>query len=192
MTLQPSKSHKHQGMSHSFRRDQGALLVIDIQERLAAAMNPERLARVVSRTRAAIEGAKALGLPIVVTEQYPKGLGPTVKELAPLLSGPVEKLTFSALVPEVLTALAGRSNVLVVGMETHVCVFQTVRALTQAGLTPYLARDAVLSRDEQDFQAGLELCRGAGALITSVEAALFDALVRAGTPEFKLVLAAVK
>jgi nicotinamidase-related amidase len=179
-------------MAHTFRRELGALLVIDLQERLAAAMPPERLARVVARTRAAIEGAKALGLPVVVTEQYPKGLGPTVKELAALLPAPIEKLTFSALVPEVLVALAPRTDILVVGMETHVCVFQTVRALTAAGLTPYLARDAVLSRDEQDFQAGLELCRDAGAVITSVEAALFDAMVRAGTPEFKLVSAAVK
>jgi nicotinamidase-related amidase len=179
-------------MSHSFRRDQGALLVIDVQERLVAAMPPERLARVVSRILAAIEGAKALGLPTVVTEQYPQGLGHTVKELAALLPAPIEKTTFSALLPEVLTGLGGRPNVLVVGMETHVCVFQTVRALTAAGLTPWLARDAVLSRDEQDFQAGLELCRGAGAIVTSVEAALFDALGRSDTPEFKQVSAAIK
>jgi nicotinamidase-related amidase len=181
-------------MVHWFSKERSALLVVDVQERLAAAMNPERLARVINRTQAAIEGAKALGLPIVVTEQYPKGLGPTMSALASRIPGfaPIEKLEFSALTPAVLAKLAPRPNVLITGMETHVCVFQTVRAVKGAGLTPFLARDAVLSRTEQDYEAGLELCREAGGLITSVEAALFDALVRAGTPEFKAVSAAVK
>lgn len=181
-------------MSHRFTREAGALLVVDVQERLAAAMPQERLARVINRTRAAIEGAKALGLPIVVTEQYPKGLGPTlaaVKELLPSFA-PVEKLDFSALVPAVGEQLARRPSVLVVGMETHVCVFQTVRALKDAGMTPFLAVDAVLSRDQLDYQTGLELCRGAGATLTTVEAALFDALGKAGGPEFKAVSAAVR
>ncbi len=181
-------------MVHRFTRDTGALLVIDVQERLAAAMTPERLERVANRVGAAIEGAKALGLPIVATEQYPKGLGPTLKAVAERLPGfsPVEKLEFSALLPQVQERLKGRPNVLVVGMETHVCVFQTVRALKEAGLTPYVAIDGVLSRTEADYRAGLELCRDAGAVLTTVEAALFDALGRAGGPEFKAVSAAVR
>lgn len=179
---------------HRFDRNASALLIIDIQERLAAAMNPGRLERLLNRTLAAIDGAKALGLPIVVTEQYPKGLGPTMKVVAERIPGfkPVEKLEFSAFVPEVRAALAGRPKVLVVGMETHVCVFQTVRALAEAGLTPYLAADAVLSRAETDERVGHELCRSAGALVTTVETALFDALGRAGGPEFKAISAAVK
>lgn len=179
---------------HRFTANASALLVIDVQERLAAAMNPARLERLLNRTVAAIEGARALGMPVVVTEQYPKGLGPTMKAVAERLPdfAPVEKLEFSALLPEVKAKLAGRPNVLVTGMETHVCVFQTVRAMVEAGLTPYLATDAVLSRTEADEQVGLELCKQAGAVLTTVETALFDALGRAGGPQFKAVSAAVK
>lgn len=181
-------------MPHRFTADHSALLIIDIQERLAAAMPGERVARVVNRAKAAIEGAKALGMPIAVTEQYPRGLGPTLAELAQAIPGfaPVEKLEFNAFTPVVRQKLAPRPSVLVVGMETHVCVFQTVRALKEAGLTPYLAADAVLSRNEADYQMGLSLCREAGAQMTTVEAALFDALGRAGTPQFKAVSQAVK
>ncbi|MCA2978656.1 MAG: isochorismatase family protein [Myxococcaceae bacterium] len=180
---------------HRFTRTAAALLIVDVQERLAAAMAPQRVERLVNRTLAAIDGAKALGLPIVVTEQYPRGLGPTVKAVAARLGptfSPIEKLEFSALVPGVAERLAGRPTVLVTGMETHVCVFQTVRALSAHGLTPYLAVDAVLSRDEVDHRVGLGLCADEGAVHTTVEAALFDALERAGGPEFKAVSAAVK
>ena len=104
----------------------------------------------------------------------------------------MEKLEFSALVPPVAQALSSRPSVLVVGMETHVCVFQTVRALTDAGLSPFLAVDAVLSRNHVDYETGLGLCREAGAKLTTVEAALFDALGMAGGAEFKAVSAAVK
>jgi nicotinamidase-related amidase len=180
---------------HRFTKNASALLVIDVQERLAAAMEPARLERVVNRTLAAIDGAKALGLPIIVTEQYPKGLGPTLKAVAERIGSafkPIEKLEFSALVPDVRERLSGRPTVLVTGMETHVCVFQTVRGLKDAGLSPYLAVDAVLSRSDTDYRVGLELCRDAGAISTTVEAALFDALGRAGGSEFKAVSAAVK
>ena len=179
---------------HCFTREKGALLVIDVQERLAAAMPDARMQRVEARVCAALDGARALGLPVAATEQYPKGLGPTLARVAAKLGGaaPVEKVEFSALLPEVRARLAGRTDVLVVGMETHVCVFQTVRALKEAGLSPYVAVDAVLSRTELDYQLGLELCRQAGAQVTSVEAALFDALGGAGGPAFKAVSAAVK
>ena len=89
-------------------RTKAALLVVDIQERLAPAMNPERLARVLNRSVALIEGAKALGLPIVVTEQYPKGLGPTHKEIARALpegTRPIEKLDFSCAVADAMQRL---------------------------------------------------------------------------------------
>ncbi len=179
---------------HRFKRESSALLVIDLQERLAAAMRPAALERVVNRTLAAIAGARALGLPVIVTEQYPKGLGPTLKVLQDALGAvsPIEKLEFSAWLPKVREQLTGRPDVLVVGMETHVCVFQTVRDLCGAGLTPYLAVDAVLSRAEADHAVGLELCERAGAVLTSVETALFDALGKAGGPQFKAVSAAVK
>ncbi len=168
--------------------------MVDLQERLAAAMDPAALERVVNRTRAAIVGARALGLPVVFTEQYPKGLGPTLPQLREVLGAQaaVEKIDFSCVQDPVLQQLGTRSQILVVGMEAHVCVFQTVRDLSGRGLTPYLCADAVLSRTAEDRRVGLELCRETGAVITTVETALFDLLGRAGTPEFKAVSAAVK
>ncbi len=181
-------------MIHRFSRDSAALLVIDVQERLCAAMRPDALARMLNRTLAAIEGAKALGLPIIVTEQYPKGLGPTIKEVQERIAGfaPVEKIEFSALVPVVREKLQARPQVLVTGMESHVCVFQTVRDLTDSGLRPFLATDAVTSRSAVDHDVGLQLCREAGATLTTVETVLFDALGKAGGPAFKAVSQAVK
>lgn len=181
-------------MVHRFTAQAGALLVVDVQDRLCAAMRADALPRMVNRTVAACAGARALGLPIIATEQYPKGLGPTLGEVAAALGGvrPVEKIEFSAVVPSVREQLIGRPQVLVVGMETHVCVFQTVRELMAAGLQPFVCADAVLSRAVADQQTGLDLCREAGAIITTVETALFDALGRAGTAQFKAVSAAVK
>jgi nicotinamidase-related amidase len=175
-------------------RGDTAVLLVDMQERLAAAMDPQALERVVRRCGALVEGARALGLPLVVTEQYPKGLGPTLAGLRELLgeARPVEKIRFSALGPDVRRQLEGRRNVVVAGMETHVCVFQTVRDLTDAGLHPILCVDAVLSRSVADREVGLQLARDAGATLSSVEAVLFDLLGEAGTPEFKRVSAAVR
>ncbi|MCY1014893.1 isochorismatase family protein [Pyxidicoccus sp. MSG2] len=174
--------------------DQAALLIVDIQERLCAAMDRDALERTLTRTNAAIEGARALGLPIILTEQYSKGLGPTHSLVRMRLGDvkPVEKMEFSAAVPEVLAALGHRRQVLVAGMEAHICVFQTVRDLTERGLSPFLLADAVLSRSAEDRRVGLDLCRDAGAQVVTVEAALFDLLERAGTPEFKKVSAAVR
>ncbi|ATB26834.1 isochorismatase family protein [Melittangium boletus] len=176
------------------KRDQSALLVVDIQERLCAAMDAPALERMLRRVNAAIEGAKALELPIFVTEQYPKGLGSTHAAVKTHLGdySAVEKLAFSACVPDVLARLGGREQVLIVGMETHVCVYQTVRDLSERGLSPVLCADAVLSRHPEDRRVGLEMCRDAGAQVVTVEAALFDLLGVAGTPEFKKVSAAVR
>jgi nicotinamidase-related amidase len=176
------------------QRDQAALLVVDIQERLCTAMEPAALERMLNRANAAIEGARALDVPVIVTEQYPKGLGPTHARVREKLgdSPAVEKLEFSACVADVAAKLGGRKQVLVVGMETHICVFQTVRDLADKGFTPFLCADAVLSRHPEDRRVGLELCREAGARILTVEAALFDMLGRAGSPEFKKISAAVR
>lgn len=191
--LQPATKGKDD-MTPRFARDSAALLVIDVQERLCAAMEDAALARVKNRVCAAIAGAQAMNIPVVVTEQYPKGLGPTLKEVKALFAAfaPVEKVEFSGWLPQVREQLTGRSQVLVMGMEAHVCVFQTTRDLVQAGLTVYVAEDAIISRSPVDRAAGVRLCEKAGALITTVEAALFDALGKAGSPEFKAVSNAVK
>lgn len=175
-------------------RSQTALLVIDLQEKLCAAMEPAACERMLKRAEAAILGAKALGLTVVATEQYPKGLGPTVPAIRAALGEvkPVEKLDFSCAREEVLRALGGRRQVLLVGMETHVCVFQTARDLAERQILPYLCADAVLSRHPEDRRVGLELAREVGAVVTTVEAALFDLLGKAGSAEFKAVSAAVR
>jgi nicotinamidase-related amidase len=175
-------------------RAQAQLLLVDLQERLCAAMPGERLAEVLARAGALLEGAKVLGLPVTVTEQYPRGLGPTVAPLRDKLQAAqtVEKIEFTAWVPGVEARLGERRQVLLAGMEAHICVYQTVRDLAEHGYLPVLCADAVLSRKDTDYRTGLELCREAGALVTTVESALFDLLGRAGTPEFKAISSAVK
>ena len=179
---------------HRLRRDDAQLLIVDIQEKLCAAMPSDGLARMVGRTQALIEGAKVLGLPVRLTEQYPKGLGRTLPALTEKLFGvtPVEKVEFTACVPGITGELGNRRVVLVAGMETHICVYQTVRDLAERGFTPVLCVDAVLSRNARDLEVGLELCRHAGATLSTVESVLFDMLGKAGTPEFKAISAAVK
>jgi nicotinamidase-related amidase len=176
------------------QRADAALLVVDVQEKLAAAMPKEALERMLLRTAALVEGARVLGLPIVYTEQYPKGLGPTVSMLRERLTGlqPVEKLRFSAVDDGVRAQLHGRRQVLVAGMETHICVYQTVRQLAEDGVLPVLCADAVLSRFEVDTRVGLQLAADAGAMVATVEMALCDLLGEAGTPEFKRITAAIR
>jgi nicotinamidase-related amidase len=176
------------------KRDDAQLIVVDVQEKLCAAMPEDPLAAMVARTQALIKGARVLGLPVHVTEQYPKGLGPTLPLLMDQLPGvtPVEKVEFTGCVAGIVEQLGGRKQVLLAGMEAHICVFQTVRDLAERGYAPVLCADAVLSRSDVDYRVGLELCREAGALVTTVEAALFDLLGRAGSPEFKAISAAVK
>ena len=181
----------------AFQLERGttALLVIDIQERLAAAMAERE--KVVVNTGHLIAAAKLLGVPVVHTEQYPKGLGPTVPELRAALepAAPVEKLTFDCCgEPTFAPALdaAGRSTVIVCGMETHICVLQTVLGLLARGMTVHVAADAVCSRNAENARTALELLRDAGAVITCTETVMFQLLVRAGTPEFKAIQARIR
>jgi nicotinamidase-related amidase len=178
----------------ALKRGTTALLVVDVQERLVAAMEPEAVTRMLERLGALIEGAHVLGLPIIATEQYSKGLGHTVPPIRERLGDVpvIEKLKFSALDDSVRSRLSGRRDVVVAGMETHVCVYQTVRDLVAEGRHPTVCMDAVLSRTSVDRQAGLDLAKAAGATLSSVEAVLFDLLGEAGSAEFKKISAAVK
>lgn len=179
-------------------RQDAVLLVVDVQERLSAAMPAPELERVLRNTRLLVEAAKTLGLPVLVTEQYPRGLGPTVaalREALPPEAAPVEKVKFScAAVDEVARRLAetGRHQVVLAGMEAHVCVFQTARDLSRDGFVPFVPRDAVCSRTAENHAVGLDLMREAGATITSTESVVFDLLGAAGTPEFKKLSALIK
>lgn len=174
-------------------RDQTTLLVIDVQERLLPVIDGHEELEV--RIQTAIEGATTLGVPLVATEQYPKGLGPTVPSLAGLLASPVEKLSFSCCGVEGVDralAEAGAQTVLVAGIETHVCVLQTALDLIERGLTPVLLADCTGSRHRRDHEVALERLRSDGAIITTVESALFELVGAAGSDEFKRISRLVK
>ena len=177
-------------------RTKAAIVIVDVQDRLTPAMPPEALARVVKYGKALIGAAKELGLPVLATEQYPKGLGHTLPALLEQLHGaPLQKMHFSCGAdPAFAAALeaTGRRQVIVAGMETHVCVFQTARDLAAMGYEVHVCADAVSSRTEEHRRAGLDLCREAGAVITTAETAIFDLLHQAGTAEFKKVAPLVK
>jgi nicotinamidase-related amidase len=169
------------------RGDTG-LLVIDVQEKLLGAIADGD--RVVWNIRRLIDAAKALGLPIAATEQYPKGLGPTVGVLAERLGPMPSKLSFSAGgCPGLLEDFKARGihKVLVCGVEVHVCVQQTVLDLLADGWRAYVAVDAVGSRFEIDYRTALGRMDSAGATLTTTESAMFEWCAAAGTPEFKQI-----
>ena len=176
-------------------RDKAAVVVVDIQERLMAAMKHAK--KVYRNTNIILEASKALGLPVVVTEQYPKGLGHTVEDVKSCLPAyePIEKITFSCCGEDSFMDAVeetGRKQVILVGSETHVCVYQTCLDLLEAGYSVHLLRDAVCSRAKENFLAALELMRQAGAVITTTETVLFQMLVKAGGDEFKAISKLVK
>ena len=177
------------------KRNETCLLVIDFQEKLLPKMQhgEEVLARAVKL----VQFARTLDLPVLWTEQYPKGIGPTVSSLTEVLSGlsPFEKLSFGCFgepgFAEQVSDL-GRRQLLIIGIEAHVCVLQTALAGHEAGYEVYVAQDAVSSRHTQDCDAGLQRMRDAGISIVTVEMAMFEILRAAGTEEFKKVLPIIK
>jgi nicotinamidase-related amidase len=179
---------------HSLNSEQALFLVIDLQEKLMKAM--EHAEKVYKNTRIMLGVCLQLKIPAVVTEQYPKGLGRTVQGIAEKLGEHLllEKTSFSAVTKETLEQLQsfGRRQLLVVGSETHVCVFQTVRDLLAAGFEVYLLQDAVCSRRKDNYKNGLQLMREEGAVITDTETAVFDLLKVAGTPDFKAIHPLIK
>ena len=171
-------------------RERAALLVVDIQERLAPAMPEEVLAQVIRNTKILIEGAKVLDLPIVVSQQYPKGLGQTVaaiESILPPTAQRFDKVEFSAGGLVQPDARNGRDQYIIAGMEAHICVYQTARELVARGLRAFVAIDAVCSRTKLNWKVGRDLIEKAGATVTSTETVLFELLGRAGTDEFKAI-----
>ena len=183
------------GLSHA----RAALLVVDIQERLAPAMPDAVLAQLVRNTTILIDAARRLALPIVVSQQYPKGLGPTIGAIEQALTGAsahrFDKLEFSAAACGAFTALApklGRDQWIVCGMEAHVCVYQTARGLVERGYQAHVVADAVSSRTKANWRIGLGLAARSGAVVTSTEVCVFDLLERAGSDDFKALSKAIK
>ncbi|HTU25709.1 MAG TPA: hydrolase [Pirellulales bacterium] len=170
------------------------LLVVDVQDKLIGLI-PERQ-RIVWNIARLIRGAKVLGLPVLATEQYPKGLGATTAELAALLDAPVpDKIGFSCLACKAVAqrlAADDRPKVLLAGIEAHVCIQQTALDLLASGHSVYVAVDAVGSRYAIDQKVALDRMLASGATLTTVEAALFEWCQAAGTPEFKQISALVR
>jgi nicotinamidase-related amidase len=169
-------------------RDDTALLVVDMQARLLPLIGGHT--RLVWNVRRLIDGAKILGLSVAATEQYPQGLGPTEPQLAEKLGAIPAKLAFSCgECGEIFAAWrdAGVWKILVCGIETHVCVGQTVLDLVGEGFRVYVAADAVGARGQADHDIALRRMDSAGATLTTTEAALFEWCGRAGSPEFKQI-----
>lgn len=170
-------------------RNDAVLVVIDVQERLCQAMDEKILGALTRRIAILQEAAQEMQIPQLGTEQYVKGLGETLAELKGRLCTPtIEKMTFSCCgettFPEELRKI-GRKQIIVTGMETHVCVLQTVLQLLEAGYIVHVVADAVMSRKKENWQIALGIARQAGAVVTSTETVLFQLLRVAGSEEFK-------
>ncbi len=177
------------------RRGDSALLVVDIQTKINAVMFQG--ASVVEGAVKLIRGADILGVPVLFTEQYPEGLGPTEPRIVEALGDrkPIAKMSFSCCGAEpVLAALRenGAHQVVLCGIETHVCVLQTALDLAAADYQVHVPRDAVSSRKTLDHETALTRLGRAGVVVSTVESVLFEWLQRAGTPEFKQVAGLIK
>ncbi|WP_417616295.1 hydrolase [Oceanisphaera sp.] len=165
-----------------------ALMVIDVQEKLLSAIHDSE--RLSARIQWLISACDTLNTPVLFTEQYPKGLGHTLPALTRLVEQPevVEKMHFSVVAANCLpTHWQDYSQVIVCGMETHVCVLQTVLELVKAGKEVFVVADAVGSRSEENRQLGLDRMRDAGAHIVSREMVIFELMQQAGTEQFKTI-----
>jgi nicotinamidase-related amidase len=168
--------------------DDTALLVVDVQAKLLPLIPGHH--RLIWNIRRLIDATKILGVPFAATEQYPQGLGPTTPELAALLGTIPAKTLFScAECSEIFTGWRDRGiwKILVCGIETHVCVGQTVHDLLGEGFRVYVPADAVAARGQLDHDIALRRMDSSGATLTTTEATLFEWCTRAGTPEFKQI-----
>lgn len=172
------------------------ILIVDIQERLVAVM-PDK-DKLTTNTLHLIELAKLLKIPIVLTEQYPKGLGRTIVEIRDALPeyNPIEKISFSACAEDGFfigkLGELGRKKVILCGIETHICVLQTCLDLIGAEYEVHVISDCTSSRTQDNKDIGLRQMRQAGAVVTSAETVIFQLLAKAGTDEFKIISNMIK
>ncbi|MHB8762375.1 MAG: hydrolase [Coriobacteriia bacterium] len=177
------------------QREAMVLVLVDMQDRLAGVM-PRRDSAVSAAVMLA-RTARTLGVPLIVTRQYPKGLGDTVPELLDVLESEptVDKVAFSCAADAGFAdrlEATGRRQVVLAGMETHICIAQTALGLHAEGYDVHVAADATCSRRDHDHAVALDRLRSAGVVVTVAESVIYEALGRAGTAEFKAVLDAVK
>jgi len=171
----------------------GGLLIVDLQEKLLAALPEAR--RVVAQTHRLVDAAGILGIPTAATVQYPRGLGLLEPSLAERLPRPEEKLEFSAAVCRAALdpwAEAGRDQIVVAGVETHVCVEQSVLDLIAEGFQVFVVADAVTARREADHEWALKRMQSAGATVGTVESILFGWCGTSDRDEFKAISRIIK
>jgi isochorismate hydrolase len=171
-------------------REKVVLVVVDVQEALMKKMNPGVAEKVIRNIRTLLAFAHHLAIPVLITEQYPKGLGPTVSEIKMDLGSilPIEKVSFSCCGVETFNSKlsqTGRKQVILVGIETHVCILQTADDLIQADHEVHAVADAICSQRKLDWEVGLRWMEKKGAMISTTEIIAFQLLKEAGTEEFR-------
>ena len=180
----------------SLSSENAVLVVIDVQERLVPAMPQKVYLRLRDTVSMLVEAARLLDVPVVTTEQYPQGIGHTVPELADACRETlIEKVSFGCCGEPVFQKAMkeiGRSQVILTGMEAHVCVYQTVLGLLHDGYHVHLVRDAICSRNKTDYLAGVANAAQAGAVVTTAETALFQMLQKSTHEQFRAVSKLVK
>jgi isochorismate hydrolase len=172
------------------QRDEAVLVVVDVQDVLMKQMNQGVAERVIRNIRTLLSFAQNMAIPVLITEQYPKGLGPTVSEIKMELGTilPIEKVSFSCCGVETFNEKlnqTGRKQVILAGIETHVCVLQTADDLIKAGHEVHVVADAICSRRKLDWEIGLRWVEKKGAMISTTEIIAFQLLKEAGTEEFR-------
>ena len=178
-------------MGRLLERDRAVLVVIDVQEAFRPAVRGFK--RVAKNVGTLVEGAKALGVPVVVTEQYPKGLGATVPEVASNSAPVVRKMSFDAsAAPNFPAAPPERPQLVVVGCEAHVCVLQTVLGLLDQGRDVFVVRDAIGSRRAESKETAIARMERHGAEIVTTEMVVFEWLATADNPRFRELSGLIK
>lgn len=177
------------------QRHRSALLIVDVQEKLAPVMSDPR--RVIHNCALLLRAAKRLEIPALVSEQYPKGIGPTVVDLREYLpeDGVVEKTHFScAAEPDVMARIRGleRPQIVIAGIENHICVLQTALGLKGQGFEVFVVADACASRKAENEALAQARLRQEGVAVVGVEMVLFEWLEKAGSPEFKELSALIR
>ncbi|MDY7036699.1 MAG: hydrolase [Thermodesulfobacteriota bacterium] len=176
-------------------REHTGLLIVDSQEKLMQVM--DRKQRVIDNIIKLLQLSNFFALPVILTEQYPQWLGPTLPEIKEYLPAyePIEKLHFNCCDVEAfherLDSEALKS-IIITGVESHICIFQTCVSILEKGYQVHVPQDAVDSRTDENWHVGLELMKEAGALITSTETVIYQILKKAGTKEFKKMLKIIK
>jgi nicotinamidase-related amidase len=176
-------------------KENTGIIIIDIQEKLMEVMGQKQ--RVFDNVIRLLELSKIFGLSVLFTEQYPKWLGPTLPEIVETSPSydPINKMHFNCCDVEAFNEKLkslGSKNLIVVGVETHICVFQTCVSLLERGYSIHVPQDAMSSRTDENWQVGLRLMEKAGAYITSTETIIYQIMKKAGTTEFKKMLKVIK